>query len=272
VVVAAAALPFLTGFGDTPESRNRRGNRLYRQEQYDDALTEYRSAQVLAPELLELSFNAGNALYRKGVVSDAIREYAKAAGSPDSLLAADAAYNAGTASLNAGDLPTAIDLLKTSLKLDPADADAKHNLELARRLLEEQQQQQDQQEQDQQQQDQQQQDQEQQDQEQQDQEQEQQDQQDQQEQDQQEQDQEQQDQEQDQQQEQGQDQEQETPQQDQQQAQQDQQQGEGQQDELAMSPEEAARLLDAIDEAEGELQAELRAAKARKRAKVDKDW
>lgn len=39
-----------------------------------------------------------------------------------------------------------------------------------------------------------------------------------------------------------------------------------------MSPQDAARLLDAIEEAEAELQAELRAAKAKKRAKVDKDW
>jgi hypothetical protein len=39
-----------------------------------------------------------------------------------------------------------------------------------------------------------------------------------------------------------------------------------------MSPEDAARLLDAIDQAERELQAELRAAQAKKREKVEKDW
>ncbi len=42
--------------------------------------------------------------------------------------------------------------------------------------------------------------------------------------------------------------------------------------EQAMSQEEAERLLDAIEAAEEELQAELRAAKAGKREKVDKDW
>ena len=262
VVIAAVAFPFLTGFGDSPESRNRRGNKHYRQEQYDEALTEYRSAQVLAPELLELSFNAGNALYRKGVVTDALREYEKAAGSADSLLAASASYNAGTASLNAGDLASAVDLLKASLRLDPGDVDAKHNLELALRLMEQQQQPQDQQDREQQEDQEQQQDQEQQDQEQQDQEQQDQEQQDQEQQDQEQQDQEQQDQEQQQNQE----------QQDQEQQDQEQQQQQDQQDELTMSPEDAARLLDAIEEAEKELQAELRAAKARKRAKVDKDW
>ena len=39
-----------------------------------------------------------------------------------------------------------------------------------------------------------------------------------------------------------------------------------------MSQEEAERLLDAIEAAEEELQAELRAARAGKREKVDKDW
>lgn len=248
--MVVALYPFIVGFGDSPEARNRRGNKYYRQEKYDEALTEYRSAQVLAPELPELAFNAGDALYRKGVAPDAVREFAKASGSADSLLAADAHYNAGTASLSMGDLETAIDSFKASLRIDPTDADAKHNLELALRLLDQQEQQEQQQEQQQQEDQQQEQDQqegaEQQDQQDREQEQQEQD-------------------ERDQQQDQRQD-----PQQDQQQ--QDGQQDQRQEDQPSMSPEDAARLLDAIEEAEKELQAELRAAKARKRAKVDKDW
>jgi tetratricopeptide (TPR) repeat protein len=246
-VIVAALFPFLTGFGDSPEARNRRGNRHYRRERYDDALTEYRSAQVLAPELPELSFNAGNALYRKGVVTDALREYAKAAGAGDSLLAASAEYNAGTASLNAGDLAAAVESLKASLRLRPDDPDAKHNLELALRLLEQQQQEQ-QQEQQQDQQQQEQQDQQQQDQH------------------------DQQDQQQDQQEQDPQDQQDGQEQQEQEGQEQPEEQEGQQQQEQAMSAEDAARLLDAIEEAEKELQAELRAAKARKRARVDKDW
>ncbi len=239
-VTAIALYPLLVGFGDSPETRNRRGNRYYRQEKFDEALTEYRSAQVLAPELAELFFNAGDALYRKGVLPDAIREFAKASGSADSLLAAGAYYNAGTASLSMGDLETAIDSFKASLRIDPTDPDAKHNLELALRLRDQQEQQQQQDRQ--------------------------QDQQNQEQQDQQDQDQESQ---QDQQQ---QDQDQQDRQQESGEEQSEAEQDERPQQEQAMSPEDAARLLDAIEEAERELQAELRAAKARKRAKVDKDW
>ncbi len=239
VVTAIALYPLLVGFGDSPETRNRRGNRYYRQEKFDEALTEYRSAQVLAPELAELFFNAGDALYRKGVLPDAIREFAKASASADSLLAASAYYNAGTASLSMGDLETAIDSFKASLRIDPTDPDAKHNLELALRLRDQQEQQQPDQQQDQQ-------NQEQQDQQDQDQESQQ---------DQQQQDQDHQDRRQESGEEQSETEQEEQPQQEQ-----------------VMSPEDAARLLDAIEEAEKELQAELRAAKARKRAKVDKDW
>jgi Ca-activated chloride channel family protein len=263
------AFPFLTGFGDSPGSRNRKGNKYYREGRFDDALTEYRSAQVVAPELPELAFNAGDALYRKGVVPDALKEYAKAAGAADPTLAASASYNAGTAAMNAGDLETAVDLFKASLKLNPADQDAKHNLELALKLLQEQQQQQQNQQQQQDQQDQkdQQEQNQQQQQNQQDQEQQKQDQQEQQQQENQ-QEQEQQQQEQGQQQQQEQQQE----QQGQEQQQPPEPQDQGQEQELKMSPEDAARLLDAIGEQEKELQAELRAAKARKRARVEKDW
>ncbi|MCK4679974.1 tetratricopeptide repeat protein [bacterium] len=226
LVMLVALYPLLVGFGDSPEGRNRRGNRLYREGRFDEALTEYRGAQVLAPELAALAFNAGNALFRKGELPDAIREYGNAALSDDDLVSSSALYNAGNAFLQAGQIDTAVEAFKGALKLNPDDQDAKHNLEVALELLEQQDQDQqqgeDQQEQDEQNQDQQEQD-----------------------------------------------------EQDQQQDE-DEQEGEDQQEqdqqEQAMSQEEAERLLDAIEAAEEELQAELRASRAGKREKVDKDW
>ncbi len=237
LVLAVLLYPVLTGFGDSPEGRNRRGNKLYKELKYDEALTEYRNAQVLAPELRELFLNAGDALFRKGELEDAIMEFERAAGAADSIVASSASYNAGNAYLGTGQIEPAIEAYKAALRQNPGDEDAKHNLELARLMLEQQQQQQEQQDQDQQEQDQQ--DQEQQDQRDQDQ----------QDQDQQEQD-----------------------QQNQEQQQQEQQEQEQQEEESAMSEEDAARLLDALEQQERELQAELRAAKAKKREKVEKDW
>ncbi len=180
LVMLVALYPVLVGFGDSPEGRNRKGNRFYRDGRFDEALTEYRGAQVLAPELAALALNAGNALFRKGELPDAIREYGNAALSDDVEMTSAALYNAGNAFLQAGQMDTAVEAFKGALKLSPDDQDAKHNLEVALKLREQQ--------------------------------------------------------------------------------------------EQAMSQEEAERLLDAIEDAEEELQAKLRAAKARKREKVDKDW
>ena len=251
VLALLLVFPALVGFGDSPESRNRRGNRLYRGGRYDEALSEYRGAQVLGPELKELSFNAGNALYRKGELPNALREYEQASSAGDSLLAADAFYNAGNAFLQMGDIDAAIESYRAALIKNSDDADAKHNLELALRLKEDQQsqEQQDQDQQDQDQQDQDQQDQGQQDQDQQDQDQQNQEQQEQEQQDQQEGDQR------------------------EQPGQEEQQEPDGdEQEEAGMSQEDAERLLDAIEESEEELQAELRSARAKQRKRVDKDW
>ncbi len=243
LVMLVALYPLLVGFADSPQGRNRKGNRFYRDGRFDEALTEYRGAQVLAPELAALALNAGNALFRKGELPDAIREYGNAALSDDVVMSSAALYNAGNAFLQAGQMDTAVEAFKGALKLNPDDQDAKHNLEVALKLLEQQQQEQQQEQQDGE-------DQENEDQENQDkQEQQEQDGEDEGNQDQDEQDQENQDQE-----------------------NQDQENQEQNQQGQAMSQEEAERLLDAIGDAEEELQAKLRAARAGKREKVDKDW
>lgn len=248
VVALALACPALAGLGESAPAKNRAGNKLYDQSKFDEALAQYRAAQIIAPELTELSFNAGDALYRKGDLENAVREFGKAAASADTALSADASYNAGNALLQMGQAEQAIGAYTQALKKNPNHEDAKHNLELALRLLEQQQQQQ-QNQQDQQSQQNQQGKQNQQDQQKQQDQQNEQNQQNQQNQ---------------------QDQQSQQDQQDQQQSQQDQQQSQEQQ--TGMSKEDAERLLDAVGEKEQELQAELRAAQARKRAKVDKDW
>ena len=233
------AFPALTGFGESAPSKNREGNRLYKDGKYDEAPAQYRAAQVLAPEILGLSFNAGDALFRKGDVQGSLREFGKAAAAPDSLLSANAHYNAGNTLLQAGQAQQAIAAYTEALKRNPGDEDAKFNLELALQLLQQQQQQQDQQNQQNQQNQDQRQDQQKSGEDQQE------------KQDQQKQDQEQESEE-------------------QQQA--DQEQSQAEQQEAGMSKQDAERLLDAVGEQEREIQAELREAQARKRTKVDKDW
>ncbi len=206
-------------------------------------------------------------------------------------LASNAAFNLGNSHLETGQLQGAVDAFKQSLRRDPTRTDAKHNLEIAMRRLREQQenqqQNQDQQNQDQQQdqqdqqQDQQNQDQQNQDQ-QQDQDQQNQDQQDQQDQ-QQDQDQQNQDQQDQQDQEQQGDQEQQDqeqqPEDGEQEQPQDGDQGEQEErplpqfeDQPDMTAEEAAAILEAVENLEREARRQEALEAASKQAKGKKDW
>jgi tetratricopeptide (TPR) repeat protein len=220
----------------------RRGNKAYGHEQYEEALKAYRDAQLEEPDLPALHFNIGDVHYRQENWSEALREFELSQAGADSSLSAQAYYNIGNTHFRQGNLPGAVEAYQSALRLNPTDMDAKYNLELVLQLLQEQPQQQQQQEKDQSQKQKQQEDQQQ---EQQQEQQQQPDEQKQEEQERQPQDQEQQSQE-----------EKEAPQP---------QPGE-------MTPQQAARLLNAIREQEEKAQEERRAAQVREGRRGEYDW
>jgi len=237
----------------------RRGNKAYGQAKYEQALEAYRRAQLEEPDLAPLHLNIGNVHYRQENWSEALREFELAQSSGDSALSARATYNMGNTLFRQQDLPAAAEAYKSSIELDPTDMDARYNLELVLKMLEQQQQQQQQQQQDQ----------------------------SQQEQSQQEQQEESSQEEQDQQQEQKQDQDQAKKEQEQQSQEQQQGQQQEQQEQEdqpreekespppqpgEMSPQEAARLLNAIREQEEQAQEEQRAARVREGRRGEFDW
>src|SRR5213594_3254054 len=120
---------------DQAASKNNEGNQLYEQKKYDEALRMYVDAQASRPGAPQLHYNIGNVLFRKKEYDKAIEEYRRAQASPDPVLSQAATFNRGNALLMQG---------------RPDDTDAKRNLEIALRLLDQkkkQQQQQKQQEQ-----------------------------------------------------------------------------------------------------------------------------
>jgi len=134
LLTAAAAL---SGCG--APARNRQGNRLYADKQYDQALLAYQAAQAELPEQPELHYNAGNALHRLGDFSRAISETLRIRPDAPADLRQRAAYNLGNSLYRADQFAAAVEAYKEALRLDPNDQDAKHNLELALKRLEEQQ-------------------------------------------------------------------------------------------------------------------------------------
>ena len=119
------------------------GNDLYKEQKYTDAEVNYRKALEKEKELLEGHFNLGNALYKQGKFGEAAKEYENAIQrSEDARVRADAYYNIGNALLKGQDYQSAIKAYIEALKRNPEDAEAKHNLSYALRMLQQQQQQQ----------------------------------------------------------------------------------------------------------------------------------
>jgi tetratricopeptide (TPR) repeat protein len=133
IVIALAAC------GSTVASSNRQGNKLYRQGQYDEALSAYQKAQAERPDLAELHYNVGNTLHCKEDYQGAVAETLQGLSKTEPNLRARTYYNLGNSFYRQGQFAEAIAAYKEALKLNPDDQDAKHNLELAQQQLEKQQ-------------------------------------------------------------------------------------------------------------------------------------
>jgi len=125
------------------------GNSAYREQRYGEAEARYREALEEERALVPGHFNLGNALEQQGKHDEALREFEIAeAATPETETKAFARYNRGNALFNAGQYREAADAFIDALRLNPDDRDAKFNLSLALKKLQEQQQQQQQDQQD----------------------------------------------------------------------------------------------------------------------------
>jgi Ca-activated chloride channel family protein len=118
---------------------NDEGNTEYEQAAYDEALDAYRLAQVSEPDLPEPYYNAANTYNRQGDVAGTALQTEQALKSAETDLQSQAWYNLGNAYFDAQQWSQAVDAYKQALRLNPDDADAKHNLELALKAIQDQQ-------------------------------------------------------------------------------------------------------------------------------------
>jgi Ca-activated chloride channel family protein len=142
VVVAAigAALFGACSSGKrTAEILNRDGNRQYAAGDYPNAIETYRQAEVLRPDLPALNYNAANALNRQNDFARSLQEGQRATFSTDAGVQDRAYYGMGDAYVHTSQLREALDAYKSALRANPADMDAKYNLEVIQRRLDQQQ-------------------------------------------------------------------------------------------------------------------------------------
>jgi Ca-activated chloride channel family protein len=126
-----------------------RGNKLYKQGNFNDAINSYDQALLDAPGALEPKFNQANSYYRLDDLAKAMDLYRQvAAESKDMKVVTRAKYNLGNSYFQQGskqkdsNLQKAIDDLKTAigswrgvLDIEPENKMAARNIEVARLLI-----------------------------------------------------------------------------------------------------------------------------------------
>jgi Ca-activated chloride channel family protein len=122
--------------------------RQYESGQYRDAQKEFQKLLEKKPDDARLRYDAGAAAFRAGEFDEASKHFSEAANAPDLPLQQRAYYNLGDALYRSGEKTAdagrkaeqwqnAVKQFESAWKLDPQDADAKHNLEFVKKKLEE---------------------------------------------------------------------------------------------------------------------------------------
>jgi len=128
----------------------------YGSRKFERALHQYEDLLAKAPNDARLNFNAGDAAFESGFYDKALKHFNSSLATEDLQLQERSFYNLGNAHYRIGEeekeapqkqanWEQAVTSYESALKLNPNDLDAKHNLEVVRKKLEELKQQQQQQ-------------------------------------------------------------------------------------------------------------------------------
>lgn len=115
--------------------RNNTGNKLLEDGKVDSAITEYQAARVERPSEPGVVYNLGSAYHQKGVFDTAATQLQSTLAHVDDALKPSAYYNLGNTLYRMQEYEAAIQSYKQALIANPNDIDAKHNLELTLRKM-----------------------------------------------------------------------------------------------------------------------------------------
>ena len=117
------------------------GDEEYDKANYKNAEKYYRTAADYEHSNPKALYNLGNALYQQGKWEDAAQRFEQSARlSADKESSANAQYNLGNALMQQHKFQDAVDAYQKGLRLNPGDADARKNLQMAKKKLQEEQQ------------------------------------------------------------------------------------------------------------------------------------
>lgn len=122
----------LNGFSQNNEKQIKKGNEAYAEKKYDIAAAEYKKVIDKDPVSEKAQYNLGNALYKSGKKEEALQAYDAAIKNGKAKNDVSAAwYNKGVVLQNDKKLSECIDAYKNALRLNPADEEARLNLQKA---------------------------------------------------------------------------------------------------------------------------------------------
>jgi len=121
------------------------GNAAFEKGEFTEAEANYRKAES-SDQLKDIAtYNLGDALYRQGKFDEAADNFGKVAQeAADPELKAKALHNLGNSQLSKQEFDKALNSYKQALRLNPNDEDSRYNLAYARKMIQQQQQQQEQ--------------------------------------------------------------------------------------------------------------------------------
>lgn len=135
IIVILGVILIVAGCGVNVAERNDYGVSRYFQGDMDGAVDAFYAAVAVEPDNPVVYFNLANALAQEGRIDDAAQALQLAADLADDELASAAYYNLGNIYFNAARYNEAIEAYKESLRINPDNEDARHNLQLAMSFL-----------------------------------------------------------------------------------------------------------------------------------------
>jgi tetratricopeptide (TPR) repeat protein len=128
--LAAILYPSISA-AESPASKNKEGNRLFAEGRYEDAEKAYLGAAVNGPGRPEILYNLGNSLIKQKKYNPGVQALRQSMGNGDTRVQENSWYNSGNALFLMDNFKDAAEAFIQALRLDPADRDAKYNLELS---------------------------------------------------------------------------------------------------------------------------------------------
>jgi len=125
----------VAGCGVNVAERNDYGVQRYFQGDMEGAVGAFQAAQVVEPDNPVVYFNMANALAQEGRLDEAAQALQLAADLGNDELAANAYFNLGNIYFDSALYNESIESYRESLRINPANDDARHNLQLAMSFL-----------------------------------------------------------------------------------------------------------------------------------------